>query len=185
MSAPATLELLERGEPVSFSFEDMLRYSGPGSPGGVAHAFKVMERAFPLLDGGARPERREIAIATPFGGPGARDGFELVTRAVTDGRYEIDAGLARPQLGSARERFVFRIGYRGGDVTLLLREGFVTDEFVALAGKERGPQEEARLDALKAEMAERVMSSAADAVYDVTGVSPAHADAGPRKTPRR
>src|ERR1700694_2844313 len=67
---------------LSFAFEDMLRYHGGGSPGGVAHAFKVLERALPLLATDGPVERREIAIETAFGGPGARDGLELVTRAV-------------------------------------------------------------------------------------------------------
>jgi hypothetical protein len=33
-----------------------------------------------LLEPSGRVERREIVIETPFGGPGARDAFELVTR---------------------------------------------------------------------------------------------------------
>ncbi len=163
---PSSIDVLEAGRVLSFSFEDMLRYHGPGSPGGVAHAFKVMQRAFGLLDGGQPLERREIAVATPFGGPGARDGFELVIRAVTGERYVLDPGLARPERGTALERFVFQVGYRDRAVTLAVREGFVTDEFIALARKERSPQEEEQLDRLKLEMAERVMGSPAADVYD-------------------
>jgi hypothetical protein len=145
-----------------------MRYHGPGSPGGVAHAFKVMQRAWPLLDPEAAPERRELAIVTAFGGPGARDAFEMVTRAVTDGRYVVDAALARPELGRTRERFVFRLTYRGAVVTLQVRDGYVTDEFITLARTDaRSPDEEARLDVLKREMAERVMAAPADAVYEV------------------
>lgn len=61
-------------------------------------------------------------METAFGGPGARDAFELVTRAVREGRFEVDAGLARPERGRALERFVFRLGYRGRATTLTLRE---------------------------------------------------------------
>lgn len=163
------IDVIDGGRVLSFSFEDMLRYHGPGSPGGVAHAFKVMERAFALLDADGPLERREIAVATAFGGPGARDGFELVTRAVTGERYVLDPALERPERGTTLERFVFRVGYRERDVTLVVREGFVTDEFIALARKERDAEEEAHLDRLKLEMAERVMSSPAADVYDVTG----------------
>ena len=70
----------ELGRTIAYSFEDLLKYHGPGSPGGVAHAFKVMERAFGLLSPDEPPQRREIAVRTSFGGPGARDGFEAVTR---------------------------------------------------------------------------------------------------------
>jgi len=162
------IEVLDSGLPIAFSFEDLMRYHGSHSPGGVAHAYKVLERALPLLDAGAPPERREITVRTAFGGPGARDGFELVTRAVTGDRYVIDAGLARPERGRTLERFVFRLGYRDREVTLLVREGFVTDEFIALARTpDPSPEESERLALLKRQMAERVMASPADAVYDV------------------
>jgi hypothetical protein len=128
----------------------------------------VLERALPLLSPGEPPQRREIVIRTAFGGPGARDGFELVTRAVTGGRYAVDATLARPELGPGR-RFVFVLSYRGTDVTLGVRPGIVTDEFVALAGREeRNAEDEARLETLKREMADRVMALDAAEVFAVT-----------------
>ncbi|MEJ7894342.1 MAG: hypothetical protein WKF94_17055 [Solirubrobacteraceae bacterium] len=162
------LAVSERGRRLAFTFEDLLRYHGPGSPGGVAMAFKVLERALPLL--GAEVERREIAIRTAFGGPGARDGFELVTRAVSDGRYDIDVGLARPDLGRARERFVFALDHRGRHVTVVLREGYVSDEFIDLARADpRTGEQEDRLTVLKAELAARVMAQPAAEVYDVDG----------------
>ncbi|HWH12322.1 MAG TPA: hypothetical protein VG165_14435 [Solirubrobacteraceae bacterium] len=164
-----SIEVLEKGRVLSFTFADLLLYHGPGSPGGVAHAFKVMECAFPLLAGGAgQLERREIMVTTAFGGPGARDGFEMVTRAVTGDRYLIDLDLARPERGRALERFVFRVDYRTRSVTLAIREGFVTDEFIGLARKERSPEEDALLDRLKLEMADRVMSSPGNDVYEAT-----------------
>lgn len=147
----------------------MVRYNGGGSPGGVAHAFKVLERALPLLDPGGHLERRELVIDTAFGGPGARDAFELVTRAVTEGRFVVDPSLARPEHGRARARFVFRVRYRGQAVTLTLREGFVTEEFLNLTRKERrSSAEDSRLAALKEEMATQVMSADATAVYDAS-----------------
>jgi hypothetical protein len=161
------LVVVDRGRRLAFTFADLMRYHGPTSPGGVAHAFKVLERALPLLDPDGAVERREIVVYTAFGGPGARDALELVTRAVTGERYRVDPALARPELGPARERFVFRLAYRGRTVTLTVRDGLVTDEFVALARRDgRSAGEEARLDALKREMAERVMAAAADDVYD-------------------
>jgi hypothetical protein len=164
--ASGSIEVLEKGRVLSFSFADLMRYHGPGSPGGVAHAFKVMQRAFPLLVADGPLERREIAVTTAFGGPGARDGFEMVTRAVTSDRYLIDMSLARPERGRALERFVFRVDYRDRSVTLSIRDGFVPDEFIGLARKERTPEEDVLLDRLKLEMADRVMSSPAVDVYD-------------------
>ena len=164
-----TIDVLDGGQLVSCSYEEITKYHGPSSPGGVAHAFKVMERAWPQLSrGDVPPERREITVTTAFGGPGARDAFEFVTRAVTGDRYVVDGALARPERGRARERFVFRLGYRDRTVTLLLREGYVTDEFIELARRpERGDEEERRLTLLKREMAERVMAAPAPDVYDI------------------
>jgi hypothetical protein len=163
----AQLVVGEDGEPIAYSFDDLLRYHGRHSPGGVAHAFKVLERALPLLDA-APCERRELVVETAFGGPGARDGFEMVTRAVTDGRYHLRPDLARPELGRARERFVFRLGYRGRSVTLVVRDGIVSDEFIELARAERrSDEQEARLTELKRDMAARVAALPAADVYDV------------------
>jgi hypothetical protein len=163
-----SLDVLDQGLAISFSFEDLMRYHGPGSPGGVAHAFKVMQRAFPLLDPEGTPDRAAIGIETAFGGPGARDAFELVTRAVTGGRYTVDARLERPDRGRSLERFVFRLSHGDREVTLVAREGTVTDEFTGLVRTEgRTPEQEDRLTVLKREMADRLMASPAEEVYDV------------------
>ena len=162
----ATIEVTDRGRLLAFSFEDILRYHGGGSPGGVALAFKLLERALPLLDPDAPCERREVIVETAFGGPGARDAFEMVTRAVSEDRFRIDASLARPERGRALERFVFRLTYRGRNVTLELQAGFVSDEFIELARTgNRTPEQEQRLDVLKQRMADHVMAHPADEVY--------------------
>ncbi|MGH3913688.1 MAG: hypothetical protein ACRDTC_09790 [Pseudonocardiaceae bacterium] len=163
------IEVVDQGCVLAYTFDDLMQYHGPGSPGGVAHAFKVMERVLPLLELGGLPERREIGVHTAFAGPGARDGFEMVTRAVTENRYVIDDALARPDRGRTGERFVFRLSYQGRSVTAVLRQGYVGEEFIALASKQRSAVEEKRLTVLKQEMAQRLMSSAAADVYDVDG----------------
>lgn len=174
MAAP--LVLLDAGESVAFAFDDMLRYHGPGSPGGVAHAFKVLERALPRLGSSGPPDRRDITVRTAFGGPGARDGFELVTRAVSEGRYVVDDALRRPQRGMALERFVFRLDAGQQSVTAILREGFVTDEFILLARRSpRSPADERRLRRLKREMSRLVMSVPAACVYDLEPAADRHA----------
>jgi uncharacterized coiled-coil protein SlyX len=158
----------ERGRRIEFGFEDVLKYHGGGSPGGAAIAFKALERALPLLEDPAGPcERRELTIETAFQGPGARDAFEMLTRAVTEHRFRIEPELARRERGRALERFVFRVGYRDRHAMLVLREGFVTDEFIDLARTEsRSAEQERRLDALKQALAERVMGCEADQVFD-------------------
>jgi hypothetical protein len=157
----------ERGRTITFTFDDMMRYHGPHSPAGVAMAFKVMHRAFPILSPSGPPQRRSIIVRTAFRGPGARDGFEAVTRAVSDGRYIVDRSLVRADLGRLREDFVFVVDIGGSAVSLFLREGFVTEDFIDLARTEdRSDTQEQRLDELKAILAERVMSSSAEDLFD-------------------
>jgi len=165
MTEALTVE--ERGRTITFTFDDMMRYHGPHSPAGVAIGFKVMQRAFAALSPDKAPDRRTVQVRTAFRGPGARDGFEAVTRAVSDGRYIVDRTLVRNDRGRLLEDFVFVVDVGGRTITLLLREGFVTDEFIDLARTEnRSNAQEKRLDELKADLAQRVMSTAAEDLFD-------------------
>jgi hypothetical protein len=166
----------EAGRELRFTFDDLARFHGPGSPGGLAHGFQMLRRALPALDPAAPCERREIVVATAFGGPGARDAIEMVTRAVSDGRFTLDPSLARPERGPTYERFVFRLTYRGTAVTLAVRDGFVPGELIELARlHERSPEQDARLTAVKRETADLVLAVPAADVYDITI---RHPDAG-------
>jgi hypothetical protein len=164
---PESIEVTERGRTIAFTFEDVLRYHGPGSPAGVACAFRALQLAFALLSPESPPERRSVAVRTPFRGPGARDGFEAVTRAVTDGRYVVDRALVRSDRGILVEDFVFEISVGDSSVMLLLRDGFVTEEFIGLARTEdRTAVEEERLDDLKAALAGKLLSTPADEAFE-------------------
>src|SRR5690606_4864212 len=140
---------------------------GHGFPGGVAHGFKVLERALPLLANGATPERREISIRTSFGGPGGRDALEMVTRCLTENRLSIEPELAQTERGDTMARYVWLLTYRGKTVSLRIRDGIVRDEFIALGRKPgRTPDEDARLEYLKSEMAGRILALPAEQVYE-------------------
>jgi hypothetical protein len=164
------LEVIDQGLGLEFRLPDLTRYHGPGSPAGVALALRAMELAFPLVGRGERPERREITVTTPFRGPGARDAFELVTRAVTEDRYVLDATLERPERGWVLEQFVFRVGYRGGAATVALRAGFVDEEFVTLARATRTAADEERFTAVKAAAAAEMVSRPLEDVVEVVEI---------------
>ncbi len=167
MVVTSPIDVVDEGTSLAFSFDEMLRYSGPGSPAGVALAFQAMRCGFPMLDPEAPVERREVRVDTPFRGPGARDGFELVTRSATEGRYVVDLSLERPERGSTLEAFSFRLTYRDRTVTLLAREGVVTEEFVSLARKEeRSAEDERHLTDLKRDLTDRLLNTAPADVFD-------------------
>ena len=133
-----------------------------------------MERALPLLAGGAAPDRVDITIESAFGGGGARDAFEMVTRAVTGGRFRYDPEMAPDGPRSPMGLYVFRFCHRTGPVVqLTLRPGLVSDEFVDLATRgAANPAEEKRLAALKHEMADLLMGLPAAEVYDAELLQP-------------
>lgn len=164
------LTVAEGGKPLQFSYADLMHYHGFGFPGGVAHAFKIMQLALPLLSPNEPPERREIEIRTAFRGPGGRDAFEMVTRGLTEGRFIVDSALERPERGDTLARYVFELTYRGRTVQLQIRDGLVRDEFIALGRKaDRTAEEEHRLSFLKQEMADRLLALPAGEVYEVRG----------------
>lgn len=167
------IEVLDQGRPITYTFDEIMKYHGTSFPGGVAHAFKAMQRALPLLDPDGPVERCEITVHTAFTGPGGRDAFEMVTRAVTGDRFVVDPALERTERGPTLERYVFRLGYRERTVTVTIRDGYVDDEFIALSRKElRTPEEDDRLTLHKQEMTKRLLASPAPDVYDAEPPAP-------------
>lgn len=163
-----SLQVEDGGTTIAFTFDDMMRYHGPHSPAGVAMAFKVLQRAFGELSPGVAPPRRSVVVRTAFRGPGARDGFEAVTRGVSEGRYTVDRSLLRADRGRLLEDFVFEVAIGDRAATLVLRDGFVTGEFIDLARTEnRTAEQERRLAELKAGLAGLVMSADAADVFDL------------------
>jgi hypothetical protein len=163
-----TILVQELGQVLEFSYTDLLCYAGPHSPGGVAGAFKVMQRAFAALSPNQPPQRRSIVIRTAIEEQGARDAFEAVTRVVTDGRFTVDPALARRDRGRLLQGFVYQVLVTGRTATLLLRPGYISAEYADLSGKaDRDQAEEARLDQLKARLAQRLLATPAEDIYEL------------------
>jgi len=166
------ITVAENGRPLTFSFDDLMRYHGGGFPGGIVHGLKAMQAAFPLLAPDP-PERREIGVVTAFTGPGGRDAIEAVTRALTDGRLTVDRGLGgRDVITDPPGPYLWRFTYRGRTLQVTIRPGHVREEFVRLGAKsDRTAEETARLESLKREMAERLLPLPATSVYTVVEFS--------------
>src|ERR1700730_12547937 len=163
-----TILVQELGQLLESSYTDMLCYAGRDSQQGVASAFKAMQRAFAALSPNQPPPRRSVVIRVAYSEPGSRDGFEAVTRAVTDGRFIIEPALARPDRGRLLQGFVFPVSVNGRTAQLMMRPGFVTAEFFELARKtERDQAEDTQLDQLKAELAHRMLATPAEDVYEL------------------
>ncbi len=164
-----TITVLDNGHPISITFDSINAYHGGGFPGGVAHGLKAMQAAFPLLSD-TPLERREVTIVTAFSGPGGRDALEMVTRALTDGRLTVDKSIGGTHvINDPPGPYVFRFSYRGRTVEAVIKPGHVREEFVMLGAKaDKTPEEIARHEELKAEMANRLLPLAAGEVYAVS-----------------
>ncbi|POF28044.1 hypothetical protein [Roseibium marinum] len=162
-----SITVRENGQDITFSFNDLMKFHGPGFPGGVVHALKAMQAAFPLLDSAA-PERREVTLLTAFSGPGGRDAIEMVTRAVSGDRFTVDRSLGGADIISEPPGpYLWRFGYRDRRVEAVIRPGLVREEFVLLGKKQdRSLEEETRLTELKYEMAHRLLPLAGSEVYE-------------------
>lgn len=167
-TAHDAITVRENGKDLRFTFDSLNAFHGGGFPGGVAHGLKVMQAAFPLLSD-TPPERRELSVLTAFAGPGGRDAIEMVTRALTDGRFVVDRALGgKDVLSEPPGPYVFLFSYRGKTAKATINPGHVREEFVALSAKQnKTPQEENRLEELKTEMATRLLPLPATEIYTV------------------
>lgn len=161
------ISYLENGEEFTVTFDELLKYHGQGYPGGVVHGLKVMQRAWPLLDDGRLPERREVRCMTAFGGPGGRDAIEFVTRGLTEGRYIVDKTQGEGVEESPGGRYYFRFEYRGTAVEITIRPGHVRPEFIQLARKQdHTPADEEELVKMKREMSGRLIVMPCEDIYN-------------------
>lgn len=149
------------------SFDDLLKYHGRGSIGGVAIAFRVMAAALGRLSSGAPLDRRSISILTAFPGPGAADAFEMVTRCRSEDRYRVDTQLEAPGAApAAKGRYFFQFSTPHAVCAIGLRDGVVFEEFTELlqhgAVNPLDAVQSARLAELKIKLAGHVLSLPAD-----------------------
>lgn len=159
---------------ISISFDDLVKYHGRSSIAGLAIGFKALECGLPLISPGQPPDRREIEVEVAFNGAGARDAFEMVTRAVNEDRYAVIPELAGPGAPEAPEgHFVFRLRYRNSAVDLTLRPGLVGEDFNACVRRgTQTPEEERAIVDMKEQVAARLLGLAAGDVYQ-SRVTPA------------
>lgn len=109
---------------VSFCRDDLYRYSGPRSMIASALVFRIMKEAIHDLSPSDIPERKAFMILSGHAGPGVRDGFELLTRAFTEGRYRVDAVGAPKEAprSAAGGHMFFRIGYKNKAMLYVLSD---------------------------------------------------------------
>ena len=160
---------------VDFRREDLYRYAGPRALIASALSFRLMKEAIARFSGvedGEGPRtgseaskdsaplaetakrsaeallsRKEFWILSSHAGPGVRDGFELMTRAVTDRRYFTDTFFTHPLASPAAAggAMVFEIGYRPlqrSFLFVLSNDLFGKEWFDAVSAHQEGSEDE-------------------------------------------
>lgn len=129
-----TLKVLDQSDVIELTFDDLKKFHGTKSICGLTVSFKVMQAAWDALASGAPIRRSQLSVATAFPGPGARDGFEMVMRAVTREAYRIEEGVAPSETvaEAAKGAYFFRITGNGRVAALGLRPEVVPSDFVPL-----------------------------------------------------
>ncbi|MDD1528998.1 hypothetical protein C7U92_16015 [Bradyrhizobium sp. WBOS7] len=154
-------------EPIEIGFPMVAAYHGQSALAMAAIVFQAQRAAFALLSPEAMPARRDICIVSGHPGPGVRDAFEAVTRAVTRGAYVVDRSLPGARFVPGHDiSYSFRITLGQRTAELALRPGVLPERFFELVfAKNRTAAQERELSALKRSVAEDVLAKEPDTLF--------------------
>ena len=124
--------------PLEITFDDLKKYHGTRSICGLSVGFTVLRAAWASLSDGEPLDRNDISVATAFGGAGARDAIEMITRAVSRDAFDVvkdkqaDAQIAE----AAKGAYWYRITVKGRVIEFGLKQSVLPDDFVRLRRKQ-------------------------------------------------
>ena len=173
----STIYIRDRKEVLEIHVEDVKKYHGSLALMAVGVGFRALQAGFRELFGDDIPERKDISIVSGHAGPGFRDVFEFVTRAVTRGAYQVDVHYPVSQFDPHRpQSYAFVISTADGKaVEVSLRDGFLPQVFYDLLKKGREntltEQEHEQLDQLKLDLFERAMQLPQDELLAVKRIA--------------
>ncbi len=169
-SAYDVIHVLDQDELTTIRFADLVRYHGRFNIGGVALGLRVLQYAFAQLSPNAVPRRDAVSIFTAFPGTGARDAFEMITRAVTAGRFRLDETLDEPRAPvAARGRFYFRVSVEDRTLAFAPLPELIPADLAVLARQSReaplSPRDAHRLKEIKEGLAAALLATPPAAIF--------------------
>ena len=126
-----TIKIYDRSDLLEISWNDIKKYHGYSAYMAIGVAYRVVEEAFKELYGEEIPNREDISILSGHGGPGFRDVFEFVTRALTRGEYTVDVNYPKAQYDPYRAQgYAYVFTKKNGEaVEVLLKDNFLPPVF--------------------------------------------------------
>ena len=161
------IAVMAEEERIDIGFPMVAAYHGQAALAMAAVTFQAMRAAFAALSPGRPPARRDITIVSGHPGPGVRDSFEAVTRALTRGAYTVDRSLPEARLVPGHDiSYSFRITLGAHTAQVALRPGALPERFFALNfGGARSPEQERELSLLKRAIAAQVLGASFDDLF--------------------
>lgn len=144
-------------------------YHGHGALTMLALTYQGLCGAMSKLGADSQPiMRSELSVLSGHPGPGVRDAFECVTRAVTRDAYRVDKTLpwARYNTGGTQS-YSFILSRQQQSVRAVLRENILPARFFELLTA-RQPQELEEFQRLRRTLAAEVLTQAPEALYEYT-----------------
>ncbi|CAG7615803.1 hypothetical protein PAESOLCIP111_01828 [Paenibacillus solanacearum] len=165
----SVIRIKDNKETLEIRFADIRKYHGSLALMAVAVGFRSLQAAFGELFGtGEAPQRKSISVLSGHAGPGFRDAFEFVTRAVTRGAYTVDTAYPQGQYDPHRpQSYAFVISTDDGSaVEVVLQENFLPSVFYDYLKKGREQTfteaDIAAFDELKLSLSERALALPAE-----------------------
>lgn len=163
----ATLTVMAEEGPLPICFDAVQAYHGHGALAMLALTFQGLRGALARLEeAGAPVPRQELSVISGHPGPGVRDAFEFVTRAVTRGSYAVDLALPEARYSRAADKsYSFHLRRGARSVQAVLRPGVLPAEFFDLLGN-TAPDAQRAHAALRREIAARVIAAEPESLFE-------------------
>ncbi|QAY67451.1 hypothetical protein [Paenibacillus protaetiae] len=169
----STIRIRDGKAVLDIGFPELRNYHGGSALMALAVGYRSLQAAFGLLFGEEAPERKSLKITSGHGGPGFRDAFEYVTRAVTRGAYKVDVHYPQGQYDPYRPQgyaFVFETA-DGRAAEVVLKPNFLPAVFYEYLkkGREGGLMEAdaEAFDGLKLALCEKALAAEQAELLDV------------------
>lgn len=150
---------------IPITFEAVEAYHGHQALAMLAITYQGLRGALALL--ADHPlSRANLTVVSGHPGPGVRDAFEFVTRAVTRGVYTVDLSLPEARYCNKKDKsYSFFLCGNNKKVQAILKPGILPARFFALLGSaDQADQKEHQQ--LRREIANRVIQLQPDEIFD-------------------
>jgi len=154
-----TISVMAEEEPIVIGFDALAAYHGQAALAMLAITFQGLRATLPILSPREPAHRAAISVLSGHPGPGVRDAFEFVTRAVTRGAYIVDRTLSESRLNPEADlSYSFVILLDGRSARAALKAGILPARFFELiAIKDKTDSDRAEFSLLKRTIAVRAL----------------------------